>query len=110
MVSIQGDRGDPQSPRPGSHEADSRLEVVDDRGEVGQPIRTARGRDDVTARRVHARKDGDLDPIVYRGLGQESDHYGSRARKPLTPSLLGPPRYAMPTTLEHNADQRPATP
>ncbi len=110
VVSIQGDRADPQSPRPRSHEADSRLEVVDDRGEVGEPVRTTRGCDDIDARRVHARTDSDLGPIVRRRLAEQSDHHGSGARKPPPPSLLGPPRYAMPTVLEHHADQRPTTP
>ena len=110
MVSIQGDRADPQSPRPRSHEADSRLEVVDDGGEVGEPVRTTRGCDDIDARRVHASTDSDLGPIVRRRLAEQSDHHGSGARKPPPPSLLGPPRYAMPTVLEHHADQRPTTP
>ena len=109
MVSIEGERGAP-IPASGSHEADSRLEVVDDRGEVSQPVRAARGREDIAARRVHARTDSDLCPIVRRRLAEQSDHHGSGARKPPPPSLLGPPRYAMPTVLEHHADQRPATP
>jgi len=84
--------------------------MVDERGEVGQPVRTARGRNDIAARRVHARTDSDLGPIVRRRLAEQSDHHGRGARKPPTPSLSCPSRHAVRTTAEHDPNERPAAP
>jgi hypothetical protein len=107
---IQGDRGDPQSPRPGSHKADSRLEVVDDRGEMGESSGTASCGDDFAARRLGACTLSDLVVVWCRGLPEQGDQHDSGAREALAPSLSRPQRDAMPTVLEHDADQRPAAP
>jgi len=84
--------------------------VVEGRGEVGESSRTARSGDDFVACRPRACALSDLNPVGCCGLPEQGDPYGSGASEPQPPSLLSPQRYAMPTVLEDDADQGPATP